>query len=136
MKRIEGLRDDKTLLSLLRNVSRGGFSRELDCLEYLHVHGCPRPRPPSPSRATPPSATTAVANAATDSDPSHFIVRMSGITSTTASLADLMTRMGKVADPAMQIRLRNPPNVENFLAGQSHPLPTGLQKNPKEKSGT
>jgi hypothetical protein len=122
MKRIEGLRDDKTLLALLRNVS-AGFS-ELDCLEYLHVDA----RGPAPKT----SDAAAAADAATDSDSSRFIVRMSGITSTTGTLADLMTRMGKTSDPRMQVQLESSKR-EAYLNGQVIRFQLSCEK-PKDKT--
>jgi len=105
MKKIEGLRDDKTLLALLRNVA-GGFA-VFDSLEYIHIN----------VRGPRPTDAAAVAAAATDSDTSHFVVRMSGITTNTSSLADLMTRIGKARDPALQVKLESSKR-ENYLDGQ------------------
>ena len=121
MRKIEGLKQDKTLLSLLRNVA-AGFS-ELDCLEYIHVDA---------RGTTKGTDAAALAAAATDSDTSHYIVRLSGITSTPATLADLMTRMGQGNNPPMQVQLEASKR-EGFLDGQVIRFQMACEK-PKDKT--
>jgi hypothetical protein len=89
MQRIQELMDDKMLLSLLRNIS-GGFSGN-DCLEYVSVNA------------------HAIKNPAEnkDGDANLYTVRIHGITKDSASLAELMTRLGQQSSPAMNVVLES-----------------------------
>lgn len=89
MQKIQQLRDDKVLLSLLRNIA-GSFSSD-DCLETVKIeaHG-----------AKPDGAAAAVADDA-------YAVHLSGITTNSTTLAALMTRLTQQNTPAINVVLEN-----------------------------
>src|SRR5579862_510027 len=106
MKKMEDLRDDNIVLALLRNVS-AGFS-EYDCLWYVHIE----------ARGGGESKDPAVlAATAAESYNSHYLIHLSGVTLSPTSQGDLMTRMGKQQDPAMQVQLESSKR-ESYLDGQ------------------
>jgi len=96
MNKIQTLMDDKTLLALLRNIS-SGFS-ESDSLEYIQVD----------ARGTTKHGA---------SDGSTYVVRLTGITANSTTLADLMTRLSKQQTPAVSVQLEMS-RRETFLDGQ------------------
>lgn len=89
MQKIQQLRDDKVLLSLLRNIA-GSFSSD-DCLETVKIeaHG-----------AKPDGAAAAAADDA-------YAVHLSGITTNSTTLAALMTRLTQQNTPAINVVLEN-----------------------------
>jgi len=100
MQKIQKLMDDKTLLSLLRNISQG-FSQK-DCLEYVNID----------ARADDNGNPTR-----TEPGEGRYIVRITGITENSTSLADLMTRLGKNANPPVNVVLQSS-RREQVLDGQ------------------
>jgi hypothetical protein len=88
MQKMQELKDDKVLLSLLRNISEG-FGNS-DCLEYVSVeaHGA---RPNGNEKSV---------------DDKAYAVRINGITANDTSHADLLNRLteiGAKADPPIAI---------------------------------
>jgi hypothetical protein len=90
MEKIQQLMDDHVLLGLLQQMS-AGFSGN-DCLEYIHIDA--RPTPPATKDGTP----------ATDVAP-NYIVRLTGATSNTQTLAELMTRLSTPAQMPVSVML-------------------------------
>ena len=85
MRKMEDLRNDKTLLSLLNSVSTG-FS-DNDCLEYVHIEAHPADKKPEDGRYT---------------------VRIRGITASDTShsrLLERLTDIGKKSQPPMVVPL-------------------------------
>lgn len=112
MQKIEQLMDDKTLLSLLKNISEG-FSGS-DCLEYISIdargktladHTTKNEKDASPHTATPAA------------DGGRYVVRISGITANNATLKDLVDRLSQRASPAMNVGLESS-RRENMFDGQ------------------
>lgn len=98
MEKIQELRDDKVLLSLLGSIA-DSFSDQ-DCLETVKIdaHG-----------------VKADGGPATADD--SYAVHLSGITASSASLADLMTRLTKKHTPAINVVLENS-HRDKLLDGQ------------------
>jgi hypothetical protein len=90
MEKIQQLMDDRTLLSLLRNIS-SGFSAH-DCLEYINIDARAEKDP---------------AHAAGASGKGFYVVHITGITESSASLADLMTRLGRNGSPPINVVLQS-----------------------------
>jgi hypothetical protein len=91
MEKIQQLRDDKVLLSLLRNIA-GSFSGE-DCLETVKIE----------AHGAKPDASAGGASAADDA----YAVHLSGITTNSSTLAALMTRLTQQNSPAINVVLEN-----------------------------
>jgi hypothetical protein len=100
MEKIQELMDDKVLLSLLKNVS-DGFSGK-DCLEFISIDA--RVQDPAPAADKPLP------------DP-HYVVRITGITQTSGTLAELMTRLGQNSKPPINVVLESS-HREPLLDGQ------------------
>jgi hypothetical protein len=102
MSKIQELRDDKVLLSLLRNIA-GSFSAD-DCLETVKIeaHG-----------AKPDSAPNGAPAASDDA----YAVHLSGITTNSTTLAALMTRLTQQNNPAINVVLENS-HRDKMLDGQ------------------
>jgi hypothetical protein len=90
MQKIQKLMDDRTLLSLLSNISNG-FSGK-DCLDYIAID----------ARAQR-TGQTGGSNAADG----HYVVHITGITENSRTLADLMTRLGKNTQPDVNVVLQS-----------------------------
>ena len=103
MAKIQELRDDTVLLSLLRGIA-GSFSDD-DCLETVKIdaHG-----------AKPDSAPAPAPNASDD----RYAVHLSGITANSSTLAALMTRLTQQNNPAVNVVLENS-HRDNVLDGQA-----------------
>ena len=100
MQKIQKLMDDKTLLSLLHNIS-DGFSKK-DCLQYINID----------ARADDKGNH----NNAEPGD-GHYIVHVTGITESSTTLAELMTRLGRHTDPPVNVVLQSSKR-EPLLDGQ------------------
>jgi hypothetical protein len=96
MEKIQKLMDDRTLLSLLSDISNG-FSPK-DCLNYISID----------SRAQK--------NGSNDAD-GRYVVHIVGITENSRTLADLMTRLGKNTQPPVNVVLQSSKR-EPYMDGQ------------------
>jgi Tfp pilus assembly protein PilN len=99
MQKIQQLMDDRTLLSLLSDISNG-FSTK-DCLDYISID----------ARAQKNGSPDA-----NDSD-GHYVVHIVGITENSRTLADLMTRLGKSTQPPVNVVLQSSKR-ESLMDGQ------------------
>jgi hypothetical protein len=99
MQKIQQLMDDRLLLALVRNIS-DGFSAN-DCLEYIQVD----------ARGTTRTGTTD--STAGDA----YSVRISGITTNSSTLAELMTRLTQRSNPPMNVVLQSS-HRDTLLDGQ------------------
>ncbi|MGN6368700.1 MAG: hypothetical protein ACTHN5_10595 [Phycisphaerae bacterium] len=99
MEKIQTLMNDKTLLSLLNNISNG-FSAK-DCLDYINIDARAQKSDP----------------AAKGESPRHYVVQITGITENSRTLADLMTRLGKNTEPPVNVVLQSSKR-ENLMDGQ------------------
>ena len=99
MQKIQELMDDKVLLTLLKNIS-DGFSGK-DCLEFVSIDA----RAQDAASADRPA-----------SDP-HYVVRITGITQSSGTLAELMTRLGQQTNPPINVVLESS-HREPLLDGQ------------------
>jgi hypothetical protein len=111
MQKIEQLMDDKTLLSLLKNISEG-FSGT-DCLEYIHIDARGKSLPQAPRTDKDAPAPAPAPAPAED----RYVVRISGITANSATLKDLVDRLSQRASPAMSVSLESS-RRENMFDGQ------------------
>jgi hypothetical protein len=105
MQKVEGLMEDKLLLSLLHNISEGFSST--DCLESINIDArvlVSHKKENQAAKDAPPPEET-------------YMVRISGITSNNATLADLVTRLSHQAAPAMNVVLESSKR-EQRLEGQ------------------
>ena len=100
MQKIQKLMDDKTLLSLLSNIS-DGFSAK-DCLDYISIDARAQ------KSGTP---------AGGDGSEGRYVVHIVGITENSRTLADLMTRLGKNTEPPINVVLQSSKR-ESLLDGQ------------------
>ncbi|HUO07365.1 MAG TPA: hypothetical protein VM008_03625 [Phycisphaerae bacterium] len=100
MQKIQKLMDDRTLLSLLCDISNGFSAR--DSLDYINIDARAQKNDPSGN--------------ASDSD-GHYIVHIVGITENSRTLADLMTRLGKSTQPPVNVVLQSS-RRESYLDGQ------------------
>jgi Tfp pilus assembly protein PilN len=100
MQKIQELMDDKVLLSLLKNISEG-FSGK-DCLEFVSIDARAQDAAPAPDKPAP--------------DP-HYVVRITGITQSSGTLAELMTRLGQRGNPPINVVLESS-HREPLLDGQ------------------
>ncbi len=100
MEKIQELIDDKVLLSLLGNIS-DGFSTQ-DCLEYVSIDARIQDKNAPPNKPAP--------------DP-KYVVRITGITENSGTLAELMTRLGHQSGPPISVVLESS-HREALLDGQ------------------
>ena len=101
MQKIQQLMDDHLLLTLLRNVAEG-FSAN-DCLESIQVDARGTTRRDT---ADKPAA-----------GPDAYVVRISGVTANSSTLAELMTRLTRQSNPAMNVGLESS-RRDTYLDGQ------------------
>ncbi len=100
MEKIQKLMDDRTLLSLLSNISNG-FSAK-DCLDYISID----------ARAQKNGGPAESASA-----DGRYVVHITGMTENSRTLADLMTRLGKTTDPPVNVVLQSSKR-ESLMDGQ------------------
>jgi hypothetical protein len=101
MQKIQELMDDKVLLSLLKNISEG-FTGKDSVIESLNIDA--RVQDPAPAADKPAP------------DP-RYVVRITGITKDSGTLAELMTRLGQRTDPPINVVLESS-HREALLDGQ------------------
>ena len=103
MQKIQYLMDDRLLLALLNGISQGFSSG--DCLEFIHIDAQSASTPANKKSPQPTDASN------------RYRVHITGITTNSTSLAELMTRLSKTAQPRMNVTLESSKR-ENFLDGQ------------------
>ena len=96
MQKIQQLMDDKVLLALLHDISES-FSTN-DCLEYIHIDAL--------GTSTEPGH-----------EPNQFVVRLTGITNNSTTLAELMKRLNAKSQPKVDVVLENS-RRETYVDGQ------------------
>lgn len=96
MQQVEQLMDDKMLLSLLRNISEGFAST--DCLEYIAIDARGKKGEVVKDKGKEKAAS---------GREEHYMVRITGITTNSATLSDLVTRLSRQTSPAMNVVLES-----------------------------
>jgi hypothetical protein len=110
MQKVEQLMDDKTLLSLLKNISEGFASS--DCLEYINIEAKAKDGEKTNDNGKDKNKDKDVALAN-----GNYVVHITGITSNSATLADLVNRLSHQTTPAMNVVLESS-HRETLMDGQ------------------
>jgi hypothetical protein len=118
MQKMQELMDDRTLLSLLRNVS-DGFSSS-DCLEYVSIE----------------AHSTAPSRDGKDTGEEKYQVRINGVTANDTTHADLLNRLTEIGAKANPPIMITPESLkrEKCLDGQVMRFQILCEK-PKPKNG-
>jgi Tfp pilus assembly protein PilN len=87
MRKIQSLMDDRVLLALLRNSATSFSSTEV--LQSIHVHA------------------RDIDNKDQNADPNKYSLTIRGLTASPATLAELMTRLGKDEVPPVTVALQS-----------------------------
>jgi len=115
MGKLQRLSDDRVLVSLLQQLA-ARFSTN-DCLEYMHID----------------TRSSAHKDGAADAPEGVYTVRLNGVTSTTQSLAELLTRLSAPARMPVTVMLEKS-NRENLLDGQVIRFQINCEKTSTDKS--